>query len=67
MAERRPTRADAEQAFRELLRNAELTEPDEILPHEDGILCLWHAQKVAVVIDLEDPSLPPAPAPLPPV
>lgn len=48
-----PTREEAERRFRELLRGAELEEPDEILPHVDGLLCLWHEPKVAVVIDLE--------------
>lgn len=54
--------------MRELLRAAEIPEPDEILPHDDGIVCLWHEQKLAVVVDLEDPSLPPVPpVAMPPV
>jgi hypothetical protein len=48
-----PTREDAERRIRELLRENDLPQPDEIVPHEDGILCLWHEQKVAVVIELE--------------
>jgi hypothetical protein len=49
-----PTRAEAARAFLGLLREHDLPEPEEILDHEDGgILCLWHEQKLAVVIDVE--------------
>jgi hypothetical protein len=53
MPELPPTRENAEHLMRRLLRENDLPQPDEILPHEDGILCLWHEPKVAVVIDLE--------------
>jgi hypothetical protein len=44
--------------MRRLLRDHALPEPDEIRDHEDGgIVCLWHEAKVAVVVDLEEPSL----------
>jgi hypothetical protein len=54
MPELPPTRENAERLMRRLLRDNDLPQPDEILPHEDGILCLWHEPKVAVVIDLEE-------------
>jgi hypothetical protein len=53
MPELPPTRENAEHLMRRLLRENDLPQPDEIVPHEDGILCLWHEQKVAVVIELE--------------
>lgn len=50
-----PTRENAEHLMRHLLRENDLPQPDEVLPHMDGgILCLWHEPKVAVVIDLHD-------------
>jgi hypothetical protein len=49
-----PSRDDAEQAVRRLLRANDLPEPDEIRDHEDGgIVCLWHGPKAAVIVDLE--------------
>ena len=48
------SREAMEVAFRDLLAGNDLREPDEIRPHEDGgIICLWHAEKLAVVIDPE--------------
>lgn len=48
-----PGRDEAQAATRRLLSEASLPQqPDEVLPHEDGgIVCLWHEQKVAVIID----------------
>jgi hypothetical protein len=44
-----------EALMRRMLSEHDLPQPDEICPHEDGgLLCLWHEQKVAVVIDPED-------------
>ena len=41
-----------EWAMRRLLSDAELPEPDEVLPHEGGgIVCLWHDRRVAIVVD----------------
>jgi hypothetical protein len=41
-----------ETSFRRLLAANDLREPDAIQPHEDGgIVCLWYAEKLAVVID----------------
>jgi hypothetical protein len=49
----RPSRAEAERAMRRLLREYDLPEPDDILDHEDGIMCLWHEPKVAIIVELE--------------
>jgi hypothetical protein len=47
-----PSRDEMEALMRRLLSEHDLPQPDEICPHEDGgLLCLWHEQKVAVVID----------------
>ena len=55
MAESTPSRADIEAAMRTLLSDNELPEPDEILPHEGGgIVCLWHQQRVAIVVDPDE-------------
>ncbi len=44
---------DPEATLRRLLRENSLPQPDEVLPEEDGgILCLWHEQKVAVIIEV---------------
>jgi hypothetical protein len=39
--------------MRRLLREHDLPEPDDILDHEDGIMCLWHEPKVAIIVELE--------------
>ncbi|MEA2431638.1 MAG: hypothetical protein QOI19_2111 [Thermoleophilaceae bacterium] len=50
----------AEQAMRELLEREGLPQPDEVEHRERSILLLWHATKLAVVIDLEEgPEMPP--------
>jgi hypothetical protein len=44
-----------EASMRRLLSEHDLPQPDEICPHEDGgVVCLWHEQKVAVIIDPDD-------------
>jgi hypothetical protein len=49
----------AEQAMRELLERAGMPPPDEVEYRETSILMLWHATKLAVVIDLEEgPEMP---------
>ncbi len=49
-----PTREDVERRMRQLIRDADMRQPDEVRPHEDGgIVCLWHEEKLAVVVDLE--------------
>ena len=59
MAESTPSRAEIEAAMRTLLSDNELPEPDEILPHDNGgIVCLWHAQRVAIVVDPDDEPMP---------
>lgn len=49
----RPDRDEAERAMRRLLREHDLPEPDDILDHDDGIVCLWHEPKVAIIVELE--------------
>ena len=49
----RPSREEAERAMRRLLREHDLPEPDDILDHEDGIVCLWHEPKVAIIVETE--------------
>jgi hypothetical protein len=51
--EQQAGREEAERAMRRLLREHDLPEPDDILDHEDGIVCLWHEPKVAIVVELE--------------
>lgn len=53
LSQGRAGRDEAERAMRRLLREHDLPEPDDILDHEDGILCLWHEPKVAVIVELE--------------
>jgi hypothetical protein len=52
-----PDRLAMEIAMRDLLERGELPQPDEVLPHESGgIVCLWHEQKVAIIVDPDDPE-----------
>ena len=52
-----PDRLEMEVAMRDLLERGDLPQPDEVLPHESGgIVCLWHEQKVAIVVDPDDPE-----------
>lgn len=45
----------AERALRELLPQADLPQPDEVEYREESVVFLWHEQKLAVFIDLDDP------------
>jgi hypothetical protein len=50
------TRDEMETAMRRLLEDGDLQQPDEILPHPDGgIVCLWHEQQLAVIVDPDPP------------
>ena len=41
--------------MRQLLERGGLAQPDLVLPHEDGgIVCLWHEQMLAVVVDPDE-------------
>ena len=47
--------AEAEKAIRRLLADQGLRAPDEIQPRESGgITCLWHEEKVALIITDEE-------------
>jgi hypothetical protein len=45
----------AERAFRRLITDGEFAEPDEVEYTETTVVFLWHATKLAVVVDLEEP------------
>ena len=52
-----PSRDEMEAAMRRLLDEGGLAQPDEIRPHPDGgIVCLWHEQKLAVIVDPDPPE-----------
>jgi hypothetical protein len=66
MSDQTPSRAEIEAAMRALLTDNDLPEPDEVLPHENGgIVCLWHEQRIAIVVDPdEDPVAGPGAPPI---
>src|SRR3954462_7775119 len=43
----------AERAFRELLPEAGLPQPDEVEYREESVVFLWHETKLAVIVDLD--------------
>jgi hypothetical protein len=45
---------EAERRMLDLMKNADLPEPDEIQHGPSEVRFLWHAKKIAVVIDLEE-------------
>ena len=49
-----PRHQEAEARFRELVRNADLDQPDEVEYRHDELVFLWHGPKVAVVVELDD-------------
>ena len=50
-----PEREEMEAAMRQMLELGGLAQPDLVLPHEDGgIVCLWHEQRLAVVVDPDE-------------
>ena len=50
-------REQLEAAMRRLLEQGGLAQPDEIQPHPDGgIICLWHEQKLAMIVDPDPPG-----------
>jgi hypothetical protein len=44
--------AAAERAFRELLPEAGLPQPDEVEYREESVVFLWHESKLAVIVEL---------------
>ncbi|HEX8053611.1 MAG TPA: hypothetical protein VF517_11525 [Thermoleophilaceae bacterium] len=58
MANQVTRREDAELRFREIAAQAGLPEPDEVVYHEDDeeLEFLWHEQKLAVVVELDENS-----------
>jgi hypothetical protein len=45
--------AAAERAFRELLPEAGLPQPDAVEYREESVVFLWHETKLAVIVDLD--------------
>jgi hypothetical protein len=43
----------AERAFRELLPDAGLSQPDEVEYREESVVFLWHETKLAVIVELD--------------
>ncbi len=52
-----PRHHTAEQAFRLLITDGEIADPDDVEYTESSVVFLWHANKLAVVVDLEDEPL----------
>jgi hypothetical protein len=52
-----PRHHSAEQAFRQLIVEGEFADPDDVEYTESSVVFLWHATKLAVVVDLEDEPL----------
>jgi hypothetical protein len=50
----------AEKAMRELLPRTGLPQPDDVEYREESVVFLWHEQKLAVFIDLDEPPRQPA-------
>ena len=48
----------AETAFRRLIDDGELAEPDEVQYTDDSVVFLWYESKLCVVVDLDDPDRP---------
>jgi hypothetical protein len=47
---------EAEAAFRRLITDGELAEPDDVQYTDDSVVFLWREPQLAVVVDLEDPA-----------
>jgi hypothetical protein len=45
---------EVEARFRQLLKDAELPEPDEVEYEPGAVVFLWHATKTAVVVDFDE-------------
>jgi hypothetical protein len=52
-----PRHHSAEQAFRLLITEGEIADPDEVEYTEGSVVFLWHANKLAVVVDLDPEPL----------
>ena len=51
---RTPTTADAEQRLRRLLAENDLPMPDEVVHRPAEVVFLYHAQKLAVVFEIDE-------------
>jgi hypothetical protein len=48
-----PTHLEVESRFRELVGEAGLAEPDDVAYSPGSVTFLWHADRLAVVVDLD--------------
>ncbi len=46
----------AESQFRELIRSADLAQPDDVEYTPESVIFRWYEPQVAVVVDLDDPT-----------
>jgi hypothetical protein len=53
-----PTHAAVEARFRQLIEDAGLAPPDAVEHEEAAVVLIWHEQKLAVVIDLDEDGEP---------
>jgi hypothetical protein len=51
-----PRHQVAEAQFRQLLHSVDLAPPDDVTYAPASLTFLWHAPKLAVVVDLDDPE-----------
>jgi hypothetical protein len=51
-----PRHQAAETQFRQLLANADLAPPYHVTYERESLLFRWHAPKLAVIVDLDDPE-----------
>jgi hypothetical protein len=45
---------EAEAAFRNLIDDGDLAEPDDVQYMHEGVLFLWHAPQLAVMVEFDD-------------
>jgi hypothetical protein len=46
---------EAEVAFRRLIEDGELAEPDAVQYTDEGVVFVWHEPQLAVVVEFDDP------------
>ena len=49
-----PQHHEAEAAFRRLIDDGQLAEPDDVQYTEEGVLFLWRAPQLAVMVEFDD-------------
>lgn len=51
-----PKHQAAESQFRQLIDRADLAPPDEVTYARESLTFRWHARKLAVIVELDDPA-----------